>query len=338
MTIDAPRFSTAALNKFLPAIEIAPSGHVSAERRQGPRLALFVPSINQDYQDYYSLIGRVLPRVPSDSFIDEAERSYPDMRQIIMGNYVDTIDIPKDLVGNLPSAYFMTPLGLQLFRNGKSINGRDFTRVSTGTNHIAIYAREFPEITQEQKELSFARYTAIRAGLDAGESVNINIARQDAASAEDLMTMGKILRLTLGQHPSIEERLYRFGRFDARLLYPHLQTVNPRSLNFDQLQKLYPDRIAALQEGYVTFGQFHLDSLPERLVEDTDMIVPGRPVEQGNIFLPSLISLYNVHLLQQTGFAIRLVESEVPPGFADTDRPMTNAFAVMVKPKEETSP
>src|SRR5215469_2564127 len=165
MTKEAPKFSTDALNTFLPQGDILTNPDRSREHGYGARLSLYVPTGNEDYLEYASLMGSVMPYFPTNALIDDAGRTHTDMREITLGKYLKVIDIPHEL-RNIPADDLLLPTGAQLLGEGQSVCGRRFYRDRFGPNkttHIAVYTREFPEVPQERRDHLHAQYSALRA-------------------------------------------------------------------------------------------------------------------------------------------------------------------------------
>ena|ERR1700722_44904 len=91
------------------------------------------------------------------------------------------------------------------------------------------------------------------------------------------------------------------------------------------LQKLYPRRTLAMQEGFVPLGKIDLVGL-SGTVKDFF----GRQANTQGIRLPRLGGLYSYYRLLQAGFDTRIVENPSP--FTNYP-PDPNAFAVMARPQ-----
>jgi hypothetical protein len=299
-----------------------------SERPSQPQFSLFLPKSEERALTYRTLMGTVteISHLTSTTVGETTSEQSSDIVQIPIGASVGTLPIPDTLGGLAYRA--MIPIGIDALSHGNTIVGAKFRR--EGNHYIAIYGQPFPEMTQVARDNLFARYTETQTILEADDQLIGAVARQDFTDVASQIEMNKLFHAADGRNPAIEDLLHRFGSFDMRLLFPVLQEFNASSLSYLQLQTLYPERLAALREGYITMDRLRLEEVPEEFIYRE---IPTLPVHGSNgSYLPSLASLYNIYELKQAGFDIKLTEAESPPDFIDADKPTKKEFAIMAKP------
>ncbi len=310
------------ITRFIPLV-IAPQ---TAERSRAERYSLFAPIGDDDFQTQQDLTGKVVELGYGRRIDVSTTHKSSDTRQIPVGIFSTTIEIPNDLGGLAYQA--LIPSGIDALRRGNSVFGATWR--NNGHQNLNVFESPIPDLLQKRKDELSARYYAGRSSIEAGEQLVGDMVRQDFVNREPTIEMNKVFHTVDGTDPSVEDAYHRFGSFDMRLLFPSLQEVNASSLTFDQLQALYPERIVALRDGYLTLDRLSLESVPQQLVTDPEMLVHVKG--SSDAFVPSLMSLYRIYELRQAGFDIKLAEAEVPAGFGDTDRPTQREFVAMVKP------
>lgn len=339
-TVGVPPPPVPNISKYI-AAAIRPSEGVSVEVSLGNPHSIYslaIPEPGKFKPTYDVIMGKIThPHNWTNTIFGPSGNTYTGMEETQIGTRVSVLEHQDDFS---PDERLLIPTGLKMLQKGHSVCGvvetsnpigpQDVVGYQKKDYRIGIYARPLPDLSSEERADLLVEYQTKRDEVTK-KSLALGIAGLQARAMEPDREKHYTFRADSDMDPSTADGHFRTYSLDARLLHPEIVAMNPSSPSFETLCSMYPTRIRALKEGFVSvdslfFEPFPAYKLDPELAENADFY--------GGVLLPELQTLYKIIQMERAGFDVILAEQQDYGSTITPDQSSKRIFAVMIRPKK----